>query len=107
MILWLHHNHLTHPLLAGLIMLLAWLPLRLFAVRNAAWIAAALAVAFYWGREKAQHEARLIGRGARHVLDTWYLGWTPFEWGRDGQLDFWPVLLAAVVLALALQRIRW
>lgn len=104
MILWLHHAHLTHPLLAAAITVLAWLPLRLAGVRQAGWIGAALAVGFYWGREKAQHEAALVARGGRHVVDTWHLGWTPFEWSAGGQLDFWPVLPAVVAVALLLRR---
>ncbi len=79
---------LAHAGLALLIQGLVGLPLWLLGVPGAWWIGAALAVGFYWGREKAQFERDLADRlGKRSVVSVWYRGWFPWEWGRDGVLD--------------------
>ena len=50
---------LSHAVLALLIMGGASLILALFRVANGHWIAATLALGFYWGREKRDHETSL------------------------------------------------
>lgn len=82
--------HLSHPLLAFAKMApfaavgVWWAP--------AAWIGAAFAVAFYYGREVAHV-------GVRVYANRWWAGYLPTNWTRDNHLDFWPVLAVCAVVA--------
>jgi hypothetical protein len=92
----------AHAVIALGIMAAAGLPLALARVRNAAWIAAALAIGFYWGREKRDHENRL----RRPAADVWDQGFLPWEWSPKGMADFVVPLVACLLVALALHLIR-
>ncbi len=96
---------LSHAALALAIMVLCGLPLRRLGVAGAWWIGAALAIGFYWGREKAQFERALADRlGLDGVVPLWHRGWFPFEWGLDGMLDLAVPLVACLALARRLSR---
>lgn len=89
----------THAIVGIIMMAIFYFPLRYFRVRNAHWIAMAVAVSYYWGREKRDHENRL----KRPAAEVWHLGFFPWEYSPKGMADIaWPfgVCLAA---ALAIQ----
>jgi hypothetical protein len=80
-----------------------YLPLAIFRIRSAHWIAMAVAVGFYWGREKRDHENR-SGRPADEVVLS---GLMPWEYTPKGRADLaWPFVacLAAAIAAERLQR---
>ncbi|MDF2096333.1 hypothetical protein [Aquibaculum arenosum] len=89
---------LSHGVLALLIMAAVLLVTRPFRVANAHWIGAALAVGFYWGREKRDHENRLDAP----MAEVWYRGWAPWEWNAKDQEGFLWAFLACLLLALVL-----
>ena len=67
---------LSHAVLALSIMGAASVMLGLSRVVNGHWVAAALAIGFYWGREKRDHEASL----RLPTEEVWQQGWIPLEW---------------------------
>ena len=73
--------------------------LMLFALlraRNAPWIAAALAIGFYWGRETRDHERRL----KLPPLEMWPYSWMPWNWSAKTLADLlWPAFAVLVVVA--------
>jgi len=96
---------LPHAFGALAIMTAIYLPLAICRIRSAHWIAMAVAVGFYWGREKRDHENR-SGRPAAEVV---FSGLLPWEYTSKGRADLaWPFVacLAAAVAAEVLQRRR-
>jgi hypothetical protein len=88
-----------HALGALAIMTVFYVPLLLGRVRNAHWIAMAVAVGFYWGREKRDHENR-SGLPSTEVV---FSGLLPWEYTPKGRADFaWP-LGACLTVALMLE----
>jgi len=78
----------THAIGGLLIMAVFYVPLRYLRVTNSHWIAMAIAVSFYWGREKRDHENRL----KRPQAEVWYRGILPWEYSPKGISDFaWPL----------------
>ncbi|MCK8783699.1 hypothetical protein M0638_04795 [Roseomonas sp. NAR14] len=92
------HSWLSHAALALAIQGAAALPLGLLRVRNGEWIGAALAIGFYWGREKRDHENRLH----RPAAEVWDQGWFPWEWTAKSVGDLLVPALACLALALLL-----
>lgn len=96
MIGWLHRHHLTHPLLALAMMI----P---FIVAGAPWAGAAFAIGFYFGREVRDAEVSLGMNFIRSLSSSGVLwafqGFDVRRWSRDNHLDFWPVVLTALVAA--------
>lgn len=81
-------NGLTHALIALAMQIVVG-----FLTGNW-WAGAALGIGFYWGREKRDHELKTPDL-------KWWQGWTPFEYGIDGQFDFWPPFIVCIILATA------
>jgi len=94
-----------HVLLGSAIQVAVALPLRWAGLRAAWWLAAAVSIGFWWGREKMEFEFGL--KAAAH-LDTvgpfWYRGWLPFEWDGASQWQFFAPALAALAVAALLSR---
>lgn len=95
----MNRTHLEHAVFGLLIMALVWLLAWAPGLAGGEWIGAAAAVAFFLGREHAQHEYRLaIGRGwtwGGPLPVRWHEGlWQ--GWSRDSLLD----LLAPLVVCL-------
>lgn len=67
-------------------------------------IGGALAIGWYWGREKTQWERDEADRlGLVSVVSLWWRGWTPLSWSWDGRLDLIiPVMACAGVIGAAL-----
>ena len=55
-------------------------------------------IMFYLGRERRDHEIK-----SNLAIRYWYKGWNIFKWSRDGQLDFWPVLIFYSLLYIILK----
>lgn len=89
---------LSHPLIAVAILTGVVLMLRRVC-GFAHWIGAALAVGFYWGREKRDHEARLRLPAA----ESWNQGILPWEWTRKSLIDFFAPALTVLFIALAIE----
>lgn len=92
----------SHAILALGIMAATLAVLAVWRVRNGHWIAAALAIGFYWGREKRDHESRL----RLPAEEVWDQGWLPLEWTAKGQADFYWPLAACLLAALAIELLR-
>jgi hypothetical protein len=58
--------------------------------------AVTLAIGFYWGREKRDHEIKL----GLPQSQVWWRGFCPFVYGRDGLLDFWIPALGVGIFAI-------
>lgn len=84
--------------LGGLAIFAAGLVLfSLTRARNAQWIAAALAIGFYWGRETRDHERRL----KLPPLEMWPYSWMPWNWSPKTLADLlWPMIAILAVVAL-------
>lgn len=79
------------------------IPLALCRIRSAHWIAAAVAIGYYWGRETCDHEGRL----KLPAIDVWSYSWMPWEWSPKGIADLlWPIA-AAILAALAVEFLLW
>ncbi len=97
----------THVLLALIIQIVLALILRRAGVRNAWWIAAALAIGFYWGRKKMEFEFALQSAAHLHAhASLWYRGWLPLEWPLKWQIEFYAPAAANILAALAATRVR-
>lgn len=95
---WLRtHDSVSHIFVALLGFALWYTPLFLFGVANAHWIAAALMVGAYYGRERRDHEVK-DGR-ALSITSFEVSGYFPWNWSRDGQQDFGYPLAAMFALA--------
>jgi hypothetical protein len=96
------HSGVSHALVAVAMMIAVAVPLWLARVRTAHWIGAALAVGFYWGREKRDFEGRLL----RPAGEVWNQGIFPWEWTAKSIHDFvWP-LVAVLAVALVFEAVR-
>jgi len=99
-VLFTPHAWAGHVLLGLAIQLAIALPLLRARVAGAWWLAAAVSIGFWWGREKMEFEFAL--KAAAH-LDTvgpfWHRGWLPLEWDVASQFQLYAP--AAVNLALA------
>lgn len=50
-------------------------------------------IAFFWGRERRDHEIKTIKDTGCTLESLSFKGWFPWSWSEDGQWDFyWPVI---------------
>jgi hypothetical protein len=93
----------THVVGALIIFAAAAIPLWLIRLPKPHWVAAALAIGFYWGRETRDHERRL----RMPSIDVWHYSWMPWEWSDKGMMDLaWAVLAVAAVVIL-IEAVSW
>lgn len=89
---WLEAHHLSHPLLALMVVAVS-------ALLRAESYGAGLAVAFYFGRE-------VTHAGMQWPDNPWWWGFDPTRWTADNHLDFWPVVAATALAAAAIRARR-
>ena len=89
----------SHVLLSVPMFAVVYLALALFKVANPTLPATTFIVAWWWSREKVQHEYRL--KGSDRTIFVWHKGWLPFEWDRYSILDFLLPSFFGVTLAWA------
>jgi len=99
----MNRTHLEHAVFALLIMALVWLPAWALGLAGGEWIGAAAGVAFFLGREHAQHEYRLARHRGWHWGPTLPVRWwegVVRGWSRDSALDcLTPALVCLLLLA--------
>jgi hypothetical protein len=96
-----------HVLLGLAIQVALALPLRWADVRAAWWLAAAVSIGFWWGREKMEFEFAL--KAAAHLRTVgpfWYRGWLPFEWDVASQFQLYMPAAANLVAAVIMRTRR-
>lgn len=75
--------------------------LGLIGVVNAAWMGAAAAIGYYWGRETAQAQKRIAAAdGSASVIGYGWVAFRPDRWGRDGVLDVAVPIIAAIAVSV-------
>lgn len=87
----LSHILLTIPLFA-----LVFIVSKFIGFQQPSIIATAFIVAWWWSREKTQHEYKL--KGSERTITVWHKGWLPFEWDLYSVLDFGMPVLFSIVL---------
>ena len=81
--------------------------LRAARVRQAWWLAAAVAIGYAWSREKTEFEFALkYAAHGRSVGPYWYRGFVPFEWDVSSQWQFFAPAIAVILIAWAAERRR-
>lgn len=88
-------SSLSHVVVSVPIYGLVYLISLLVGVPSPNVIAATFVVAWWWSREKTQHEYQV--KGGERTYTVWYKGWLPLEWDRYSILD---LALPAVVVIL-------
>jgi hypothetical protein len=74
--------------------------LTLARIRQAWWIAAAVAIGYAWSREKTEFEFALkYAAGGRSVGPYWYRGFAPLEWPVSSQWEFYAPAIAVILIA--------
>ena len=61
-------------------------------------IAATFVVAWWWSREKTQHEYQV--KDGKRTYTVWHKGWLPTEWDRHSILDLALPAVAAVLFSI-------
>ncbi len=98
---------LGHILIGAGIQAVVAVPLHLLGVRAAWWIGAAVSAGFWWGRKKVEYEFALKAlAGLRTLGPFWWRGWMPWDWGAKAAWEFLAPTLAAILLAMLMDRRR-
>ena len=92
-------SSLSHVTLSVPIYGLVFLTSLLISLPSPNAIAATFVVAWWWSREKTQHEYRV--KDSKPTYTVWHKGWLPLEWDRHSILDFvLPVVVVVLVSIL-------
>jgi hypothetical protein len=79
--------------------------LTLARIRQAWWLAAAVAIGYAWSREKTEFEFALkYAAGGRSVGPYWYRGFVPLEWPASSQWEFYAPAIAVILIAWVVER---
>lgn len=100
----MRRDHLEHFIIGALIVLALGLPLVLLRVPGGPWIALALSVGVFYGREERDNEVWVTSQ-LRCNLEAIMLRWqvyAPWCWKRDGRWDAVCPWISATLVALAL-----
>ena len=94
-------SSLSHVLLSVPIYGLVYLISLLFSLPNSNAIAATFVVAWWWSREKTQHEYRV--KGGERTYTVWHKGLLPLDWDRHSILDFALPSVAVVLFSILIK----
>lgn len=91
-------SSLSHVVLSVPIYGLVYLISLLISLPSPNAIASAFVVAWWWSREKTQHEYRV--KGSERTYTVWHKGWLPLEWDRYSILDLALPVVAVVLFSI-------
>lgn len=91
-------SSLSHVTLSVPIYGLVYLISLLISLQSPNAIAATFVLAWWWSREKSQHEYRVKGGDSTYTV--WHKGWLPTEWDRYSILDLALPAVVAVMFSI-------